>query len=78
MCIYVVAKLSIHYSAKFWQRKTLANLVKRISFANILPNQISYSPCTMYMAIKILSRQDGAISTPFNTLLAQKQDPRIL
>ena len=30
----------IPYSAKLWRGKTLANLAKRSSFANILPNQI--------------------------------------
>ena len=34
----------IPYSTKFWRGKTLANLAKRMPFANILPSQIPGSP----------------------------------
>ena len=34
------AKTRIPYSAKLWWGKTLANLAKRMSFANVLTNQI--------------------------------------
>ena len=32
-------KQEVPYSAKFWRRKTLANLANRIAFANILSRQ---------------------------------------
>ena len=32
--------LQLPYSAKWWRGKTLVNLVKQTSFANILPSQI--------------------------------------
>ena len=32
--------LTVVYSAKFWQEKTLANLAEQMSFVNILPSQI--------------------------------------
>jgi len=43
VAVLVVMQISIiPYSAKFWRGKTLVNLVNRISFANILPNQIYF------------------------------------
>ena len=40
LLVYIYQSLLIPYSAKFWRGKTLANLAKRTSFANILRSQI--------------------------------------
>ena len=39
-CSHKMCSLCILYSAKLWRGKTLVNLAKRSSIANILPNQI--------------------------------------